>query len=228
MPATPATPLVSAPQRSADVARPDVDTGANAHAHKRLRSGSGDGGGSGSGAPAPSQSVVPSHPHTAATAAAAGGIGDGQRFGSAATADDHGIGGGGGGGGAHGAAHKPHVVECFVEGGSGGGGGAARPVDLRRLHSFADLWHALAAALPEGSLPDALDRKLIYMDGDGDWLLAMPDEQWGAFAVAATKILVLVSSNCGVCCQGADVKQLLSVLPRRWCPATAECAAKVL
>ncbi|KAG1657794.1 hypothetical protein FOA52_008184 [Chlamydomonas sp. UWO 241] len=106
----------------------------------------------------------------------------GPMLSAAPTADACEAGGGGGG-------RKSRVVDFIVEGAAVG---AAQPVDVGRLHSFAELWCALANALP-GTLPDKLDCKLIYMDGEGDWLLVTPDEHWGAFAASVTKILV--SSN---------------------------------
>jgi hypothetical protein len=68
-------------------------------------------------------------------------------------------------------------------------------VHIGRLHSFNDLWSHLEATLPSGCLPDRLDAKLVYMDGDGDWMLVLPDGVWSSFVKNAIRIMVTTESG---------------------------------
>jgi hypothetical protein len=70
---------------------------------------------------------------------------------------------------------------------------ASATLDLGGLKSFRQMWARLEQLVPQG-LPDKLDAKIVYMDGDGDWIMLQPDAWWSVFAGAATKILV--SSRC--------------------------------
>jgi hypothetical protein len=80
------------------------------------------------------------------------------------------------------------LVECLVEGQA-----ASASLDLSGCKSFREMWARLEQLVPQG-LPDKLDTKIVYMDGDGDWIMLQPDTRWSVFASAASKILV--SSRC--------------------------------
>ncbi|GLI62239.1 hypothetical protein VaNZ11_004834 [Volvox africanus] len=81
---------------------------------------------------------------------------------------------GGGGGGIH---------------GTGATAAAAQLLDLGKVRSFKELWTQLAS-LYDGTLPDEMDSKMIYLDEDGDWIMVTPDEPWSSVAASATKVLV--------------------------------------
>ncbi|GIL89841.1 hypothetical protein Vretimale_19277 [Volvox reticuliferus] len=89
------------------------------------------------------------------------------------------------------------AVAPLLRGGGGGGGvngtaaTAAPPqlLDLGKIRSFKELWTQLAS-LYDGTLPDEMDLKIIYLDEEGDWIMVTPDEPWSSVAAAATKVLV--------------------------------------
>lgn len=73
--------------------------------------------------------------------------------------------------------------------GAGGCAPCAELLDLGKIRSYKELWEQLAV-LYDGTLPDELDAKIIYLDEDGDWVMVTPDEPWSSVAAAATKVLV--------------------------------------
>jgi hypothetical protein len=80
--------------------------------------------------------------------------------------------------------------------GTGSPGATGVVVDLSRLSSFKELWEHLASALANTSVSGCLaapDVKLVYMDGEGDWLRVTQDDAWPAFVAAARKLLVSCS-----------------------------------
>ncbi|GIL62624.1 hypothetical protein Vafri_16820 [Volvox africanus] len=89
------------------------------------------------------------------------------------------------------------VAPLLHRAGGGGGGingtgataAAAQLLDLGKVRSFKELWTQLAS-LYDGTLPDEMDSKIIYLDEDGDWIMVTPDEPWSSVAAAATKVLV--------------------------------------
>lgn len=88
-------------------------------------------------------------------------------------------------------------LEVFVEP-PGGGKWLATHVDLAKVRSFVDLWRQLQTALPQLQLgswaSQQLGRvKLVYMDADGDWVLAMPDQRWQSFVDVAQRVLLTTS-----------------------------------
>jgi hypothetical protein len=77
--------------------------------------------------------------------------------------------------------------------GSGSLGLTGVVVDLSRLNSFKELWEHLATAFAHTAVSGCLatpEVKLVYMDGEGDWLRVTQDDAWPAFVAAARKLLV--------------------------------------
>ncbi|EFJ51384.1 hypothetical protein VOLCADRAFT_87615 [Volvox carteri f. nagariensis] len=85
------------------------------------------------------------------------------------------------------------AAALYPRGGSGAAAAmaaaASQLLDLGKIRSFKELWTQLAA-LHDGSLPDEMDSKIIYLDEEGDWIMVTPDEPWSSVAAAATKVLV--------------------------------------
>lgn len=66
-------------------------------------------------------------------------------------------------------------------------------VDLRRVHSFSQLWKLLGELFPYCQLPERCrggEAKLVYLDEEGDWVMLTPDEPWASFCASCMQLLV--------------------------------------
>jgi hypothetical protein len=86
------------------------------------------------------------------------------------------------------------VLEVYVEP-PGGGEWAVARLQRSKLTSFVDMWRQLQGELPALLTGQQVGRlKVVYLDAAGDWVMALPDQRWQAFAAAARR--VLVTSRC--------------------------------
>jgi hypothetical protein len=83
----------------------------------------------------------------------------------------------------------PGMVECYVEA-TEGWRASSEYIDLRQIGGWLDLWKRLQQLFPEGSLPERMKAKLVYMDAAGDWLVVAPDQRWSTFSKAAASVVV--------------------------------------
>lgn len=92
-------------------------------------------------------------------------------------------------GGPHAAAAEQQPA-VFVEP-PGGGQWSQAKLQLSKVHNFQQLLRQLQDEFPH-LLPDRdmLRIKVVYQDGDGDWVMAMPDQRWRSFMEVAKKVLV--------------------------------------
>lgn len=88
------------------------------------------------------------------------------------------------------AASGSHGDSSACSGGDGVGGAGHCRLNLKKLRSFRELWGALRDQLPKHLLPDRLHARIVYLDASGDWVMVGPDDRWGPFAAAATKLMV--------------------------------------
>eukprot|EP00775_Hariotina_reticulata_P008441 gene8441-8625_t len=65
-------------------------------------------------------------------------------------------------------------------------------VDLDQVHSFLELYRQLRKLFPEQLLEqDVLKLKVVYLDADGDWVMAVPDLRWQSFVEVARRQLMV-------------------------------------